>query len=610
MFRTLIAALALVVAATLPAAANEKRVALIVGIGDYQHLSSLDNPVPDAKAVAATLKAHGFDVSEHYNLTRADLLDALERFKREAEGAEVALVYYAGHGMEVDGKNVVAPTDMEIECANKTTIRSVALEQLFAAAGPAPQQIVLLDACRNNPFPQCPTRGANSGGGFRGFSRLSDEDRSLLIANATLSGQLAADGEVGDHSPFAKSLLKNFDAHPRLFLRDVLELTAKDVRVASRGVQVPEITTRGGSPKVCLDDAGCGEPVLSLPAESALNDQGALSEARAILQQLGFMTNKSRGGSAAADATLEDAVKRFQTKAGLTPDGEITPSLLAVLRATKTQVAALPVTPKPVAPGITSGPLEHDVGSTFTDCEGCPDMVVVPAGRFLMGAAKSEKGRQAAEEPQHEVTVASPFAISKFEITFDDFESCALEGGCNNYRPQDGGWGRGRRPVIYVSYDDARSYLDWLRQKSGKAYRLLSEAEWEFAARGGTSTPFAAGEKLAPTQANFDASSDAPNRKRGSYEGKTVEVGSFPPNPYGLHDMEGNVFEWVEDCWNPSHAGAPDDASPRGGDCKRRVVKGGAWYYEAEFARPSARMSFPKGSRLNVIGFRVARPLE
>jgi len=610
MFRTLIVALALVFAVALPAAAEEKRVALIVGIGDYQHLSSLDNPVPDAKAVAATLKAHGFDVSENYNLTRADLLDALERFKREAEGAEVALVYYAGHGMEVDGKNVVAPTDMEIECENKTTIRSVALDQLFAAAGPAPQQIVLLDACRNNPFPQCPTRGANSGSGFRGFSRLADEDRSLLIANATLSGQLAADGDAGDHSPFAKSLLKNFDEHPRLFLRDVLELTAKDVRLASRGVQVPEITTRGGSPKVCLDAAGCGKPALALPAENVLNDQGVLSEARAILQQLGFITDKSRGGG--DDATLEDAIKRFQAKAGLTPDGQITPSLLAVLRATKTQVAALPVTPKPGAtvPGITSGPLEHEVGSTFTDCESCPDMVVVPAGRFLMGAAKSEKGHQAAEEPQHAVTVASPLAVSKFEITFDDFEACALEGGCNNYRPQDGGWGRGRRPVIYVSYDDAKAYVDWLRQKSGKAYRLLSEAEWEFAARGGTSTPFAAGEKLQVTQANFDASSETANHKRGSYEGKTVEVGSFPPNPYGLHDMEGNVFEWVEDCWNPSHAGAPSDASPRGGDCKRRVAKGGAWYYEAAFARPSARTSFPKGSRLNVIGFRVARPLE
>ena len=151
------------------------------------------------------------------------------------------------------------------------------------------------------------------------------------------------------------------------------------------------------------------------------------------------------------------------------------------------------------------------------------------------------------------------------------------------------------RPAIYVSYDDAKAYVDWLREKSGKAYRLLSESEWEFAARGGTNTPFAGGESLAPTQANFDASTAAGSKKQGSYEGKSVDVGTFPPNPYGLHDMEGNVFEWVEDCWNQTHAGAPADASPRGGDCKRRVAKGGAWYYEAEFARPSARMSFPKG---------------
>jgi formylglycine-generating enzyme required for sulfatase activity len=607
MMRLVAATLGLILLAASPVQAADKRVALIIGMGEYQHLSSLNNPVPDAKAIAAELRKHGFEVSEHYNLTRADLLDVLEAFKRETQGAQAALVYYAGHGMEVDGKNVVAPIDMEIECEKKTSLRSVELDQLFAAASAAPQQIVLLDACRNNPFPQCPSRGANSGSGFRGFSRLTEEDRSLLIANATLSGQLAADGAEGDHSPFAKSLLKNFEEHPRLYLRDLLDLTATDVRVASRGTQVPEITTRGGSPKICLDATGCGEGAPTLSPEGALNDPGTLAETRTLLKQLGFIGDASRGG---ADELLEEAIKRFQAKAGLTADGQVTPTLLAVLRATK--VAGVPVLPKPggPAPGITSGPLEHEVGSSFQDCESCPDMVAVPGGRFLMGAPKGEKGRKSEDEPQHEVTVGSPFAISKTEITFDEWEACALEGGCGNYRPEDSGWGRGRRPVIYVSFDDAKAYVDWLRGKTGKAYRLPSEAEWEFAARGGTSTPFASGATLAPTQANFDASSETANRKPGSYQGTTVEVGSFPPNPYGLFDMEGNVFEWVEDCWNGSHAAAPADASPRGGDCKRRVAKGGAWYYEADYARAGARMNFPKGSRLNVVGFRVARPLE
>jgi formylglycine-generating enzyme required for sulfatase activity len=609
MVRIVAAALVLLLSAWAPVAAEGKRVALVVGMSAYQHLSSLPNPVPDAKAIAAELKSHGFEVSEYYNLDRADLLDALEKFERDATGAEVALVYYAGHGMEVQGKNLLAPTDMEVECENKSALRSVDLQQLFKAAGPAPQQIVLLDACRNDPFPQCPARGTGQGSGFRGLSLLGEADRTVLIANATGSGKLAADGDPGAHSPFATALLKNFSENPRLYFGDLLNKTAEDVKVASRSVQIPEVTTQGGSPKVCLDVTGCGEAGPSLPPDAVLTDPATIAEARSALQQLGFIAKTSRGGE---DEILDDAIKRFQTKAGLTPNGQLTQSLLAVMRATETQVAALPIAPRPggPVPGIGGGPLEHEVGSTFKDCETCPDMVVMPAGRFLMGASKAEKGHQPDEEPQHEVTVAAPLAISKYEITFDEWEACALEGGCGNYRPQDSGWGRGRRPVIYVSYDDAKAYLDWLRQKSGKAYRLPSEAEWEFAARGGTSTPFAAGETLAPTQANFDASSLPGSRKPGTYQGTTVEVGSFPPNPYGLHDMEGNVFEWVEDCANKTHAGAPVDASPRGGDCQRRVAKGGAWYYEAEFARPSARMSFPKGSRLNVIGFRVARTVE
>jgi len=258
-------ALALLLAALVPSAGQAKRVALIIGMSDYQHLSSLINPVPDARAIAAELKSHGFEVSEYYNLDRADLLDALEKFKREATGAEVALVYYAGHGMEVDGKNVLAPTDMEIECQNKTALRSVALEQLFDASSPAPQQIVLLDACRNNPFPQCPTRGA-SGSGFRGLSLVGEADRTLLIANATLSGNLAADGDPGAHSPFASALIKNFNEHPRLYFGDLLNMTAADVRVASRGSQIPEITARGGSPRICLDVRAAATPAsLSLP---------------------------------------------------------------------------------------------------------------------------------------------------------------------------------------------------------------------------------------------------------------------------------------------------------------------------------------------------------
>jgi formylglycine-generating enzyme required for sulfatase activity len=266
---------------------------------------------------------------------------------------------------------------------------------------------------------------------------------------------------------------------------------------------------------------------------------------------------------------------------------------------------------KQTGPGevVPTTPTEHAIGETFRDCtENCPDMIAVQAGSFMMGAAATEQGRSPAEQPQHRVQIGHAFAVSKYEITFDDWDACALEGGCNGYMPKDGGWGRGKRPVIFVSWDDAKAYVDWLRQKTGKSYRLLTEAEWEYAARAGTTTPYATGATITTAQADFDAS--ASGGKQGAYAGKTVDVGSFPPNPYGLFDMAGNVWEWVEDCWNPTEAGAPSDGSVRAGDCARRVLKGGAWYFEATYLRAAARTSYPKTSRLNVAGFRVARTLE
>ena len=326
---------ALVVGAS-PAAA--KRVALVVGISAYKTLSSLANPVPDARAIAAVLKKNGFEVFEYYDLDRADLLDALEAFKDEADQATVALAYYAGHGMEVAGRNIIAPADVEVTCEPKQAKRAVELDRLFEALGRAPEQIVLLDACRNDPFPLCASRSAQEGGGFRGFSRISADDQSLLIANATLPGQLAADGAPGAHSPFAKALLNRFAANPRLFMRDLLDLTARDVQLASGGSQVPEVTTRGGAPQICLAEGGCEGPAAGGGAvDAGPADAATAAEVRALLSRLGF--GVAERGS--ADEALSGAIRKFQASVGLPADGAISPTLLAVLRAS-TQIAALP----------------------------------------------------------------------------------------------------------------------------------------------------------------------------------------------------------------------------------------------------------------------------
>jgi formylglycine-generating enzyme required for sulfatase activity len=211
----------------------------------------------------------------------------------------------------------------------------------------------------------------------------------------------------------------------------------------------------------------------------------------------------------------------------------------------------------------------------FKDCAGCPQMAVIPAGEFTMGSPPSEPHRGA--EAPHRVTIATPFAVSKFEITFDEWDACVKDGGCGGYRPDDQGWGRGKRPVINISWENAKTYVNWLGHKTGKPYRLLSESEWEYAARAGTTTPFSYGDTLSPSKANYDGSVDGAGPSNVNRQ-KTVPVGSFPANGFGLHDMHGNVSEWVEDCWHDEYAETQRDGSAwLDGDCNGRVVRGGSW---------------------------------
>jgi hypothetical protein len=252
----------------------DKRVALVIGIGAYKNLSALGNPVADAKAIATSLRGRGFEVYEHYDAVRGDLLNALEDFQAATSGADVALVYYAGHGMELAGENVLAPIDTEVTCEPRQARRTVKIGELFEALGQAKNQVVLLDACRNDPFPQCATRGTASGSGFRGLQRVAASDTSLIIANSTLSGQLAADGDPGAHSPFAIALLSRFEADGSTPLRDMLDRTARDVRNATGGTQVPEISTQGGAPEICLNP-DCNQAVASTQAQSTTTQQSS-----------------------------------------------------------------------------------------------------------------------------------------------------------------------------------------------------------------------------------------------------------------------------------------------------------------------------------------------
>ena len=271
------------------------------------------------------------------------------------------------------------------------------------------------------------------------------------------------------------------------------------------------------------------------------------------------------------------------------------------------------------------------VGSRFRDCPECPEMIVVPPGRFDMGSPPTEVGRHDNEGPVHPVAIGYRFAVGVHEVTRGEFELFVSETGRatgNACWAWDGKWrersGTGwrnpgfvqgdRHPVTCVSWNDAKAYARWLSERTSGAYRLLSESEWEYVARAGTTTARFWGADAA-TQCRYangaDSSTEYP-RAAGCDDGhsQTSPTGSYDANDFGLHDVLGNVFEWLEDCWNDSYRGAPSDGGAwEAGDCERRVFRGGAWLNESRFLRSAFRVRYAPGYRSNVLGFRVARTL-
>jgi formylglycine-generating enzyme required for sulfatase activity len=260
--------------------------------------------------------------------------------------------------------------------------------------------------------------------------------------------------------------------------------------------------------------------------------------------------------------------------------------------------------------GEVAGPKD-----AFRDCAVCPEMVVVPAGEFMMGSPPSERGRNPDEGPQRKVIFAQPFAAGKYEVTLAEWDACVAEAGCTR-TPHDNDWGRGKRPVINVSWNDAQQFVGWLAKKTGKPYRLMTEAEWEYAARGSAKAidrppPFSTGATINPNQANYDGNFVyGAGPKMGIYRQKTLDVGSFKPNAFGLYDMHGNVWEWVEDCYQDSYAGAPTDGSAvKASSCKLNILRGGAWNYYPQLLRSAYRYASAPSVHMENAGFRVARSM-
>jgi formylglycine-generating enzyme required for sulfatase activity len=265
-----------------------------------------------------------------------------------------------------------------------------------------------------------------------------------------------------------------------------------------------------------------------------------------------------------------------------------------------------PAEPPPQTPSGTLGSVPPP-GTVFRDIDApwCPELVVIPPGEFLMGSTEAERqwatseGAEPkwlkSEQPQHRVRIAYPLAVGRYPVTFEEYDRFCAQ--TRRQPPDDSGWGRGRRPVINVSWNDAKAYVEWLAGTARKPYRLLTEAEWEYACRAGTTTRYWWGDDISKDEANYGAD-------------RTGEVGSHSASPFGLYDMHGNVWEWVEDRWHDTYGGAPEDGTAwLEGNNSGRVVRGGSWIIDPRYHRAACRSWLETDLLVNNLGFRIARTL-
>jgi formylglycine-generating enzyme required for sulfatase activity len=545
------------------------RAALVIGNGAYQNAPALANPAHDATDIAAALRRLHYSVQLVTDVRKLAMDSALQRFAREAAGADLLLIYYSGHGIEAGGINYLLPVDARLESEASVPREAVSLPTVMGVATRARQLgVVVLDACRNNPLASRLRRAE----GTRSISRAGlapvEPAGDLLVAFATRHGHVAADG-TGRNSPYTAAILETLRVpglEVDLFFRKVRD------RVLAETHSRQEPFTYGS--------LGAEQLYLNPPAEGLppRPPQDPSAPERMVWQ------SAQRLGTVAAyrDYLAKYPAGRFSTEA-------------------RRQVATLGRTVPAAAPGTAAqaheqSTLAQRAGKAFRDCPGCPQMVMLPAGEFEMGDPENGFAR-----PQHRVQVAA-FAIGRYAITFDDWAACVTAHGCSGRTLADGGYGRGSRPVINVSWNDSQEYVRWLARRSAHAYRLPSEAEWEYAARAGTTNAYYWGSAVGSGHANCIGCGS-----RWDNHG-TAPVGSFAPNPWGLSEMLGNVSQWVQDCWHGDYAGAPADGRAwEMQDGCIRVQRGGSFLSTASNVTTAARYPCVVQCRSPGNGLRVAR---
>ncbi|MBL4661910.1 MAG: SUMF1/EgtB/PvdO family nonheme iron enzyme [Alcanivoracaceae bacterium] len=698
---------------TLNTQASETRIALVIGNGNYSDMSTLSNATNDAQDMKAALKKLGFEVISGINLNKKNMNAKIREFDLKLRSGNskdtIGLFYYAGHGLEVDGKNYLVPTDAQMDYQEDAQTEGIQLNRVLNRMNysNSRMKIVILDACRNNPLPK-QNRSANTG-----WSALNNVANGMFIAYGTAPGRLASDNSGnGRNGLFTKHILRNINTRGKT-IGQIFNATRAGVLRDSQGKQttwqnsaitgdfyfVPqqyqsirntvqntiqnashysliiakEYNEKGRNAynsknyidaynwffKAAEKNYANAQYNLGLMYQYAYSVTKNYTEAvrwyRKAAEQnfanaqykLGYMyqyghsvtknyTEAIRWYRKAAEQNYAsaqselgymyhngygvtknhtEAVRWYRKAAG--QNYARAQYLLGFMyefgqgvtrnysEASKWYNKAVKQNNKNAKKQLISLNQKIRVGKTFKDCGDCPTMVYIPAGTFQMGSKYSD------EKPLHKVIISS-FAMGQSEVTFKQWDACYHARACKR-KAKDKGWGRGLRPVINVSWNDAQEYVKWLQKKTGKNYRLPSESEWEYSALAGGNTRYSWGNTISCHQARYGISLGLGYRSPCGKNKSTVPVKSYASNPFGLFDMHGNVSEWMQDCWHENYIGAPtngkdwsDRDSCTGPTHPWRSVRGGSWNNGPMSLYAKDRSWMGGSVRDKTVGFRMA----
>jgi formylglycine-generating enzyme required for sulfatase activity len=611
------------------------RIALVIGNGTYgDHADPIRGNAPrDAEAMRDTLRAQGFDVIIRTDATPQQMRQAIREFRQRLRTGGIGLFYFAGHGMQIGRQTLLVPAGLDARAPARLVSEGVDLNAVLQAMR-APRadafNLVILDTCLNNPFSNDVTLDASA------------LPANTMVAYATAPGGFAADGMY--HGVYTNALLRALnDAYSSQDLAGLFQRVAMRVSEVTGGEQTPWIVS---SP---VKAASPGEPksrAVVAPLASATSDdplvvlrsRGILPKDSSEQYEITFW-NSIKDSNYPGDyeaylkaypngrfATLAHArIDRLRAAASASaPSASTSTTSSAAPPVAPTPQTARPAAPAsaaaqdhpraaastpttttaqpaaPSTPAVAQKATAHPPGAGENrDCATCPIMIALPAGAFSMGSNTDDPS----EKPVHHVTIGAPFAIGKYAVTVEQWNACAAANACQKLTPESNT--NKAAPARDLSWDDAQQYVKWLSKMTGKSYRLPTEAEWEYADRGGTTTTYWWGDQMRKGNANCKDCGDPWHK-----EGPEI-AGSFAPNPVGLYDMNGSVWEWVADCWHNSYQGAPADGhawdSP---SCDMRVIRGGSWREGGNYMLSATRFKYSASVRQSQDGFRVVKDLK